>query len=73
MQTLVDIQGVLSAVDGALEGGVQLNYAEVTPFLGTYFVSGDSWILSIPPDEEQRRGRASILSTTTLVGIQKGT
>jgi hypothetical protein len=35
MQTLVDIQGVLSAVDGALEGGVQLNYAEVTPFLGT--------------------------------------
>ena len=35
------------AVDGELEGGVQLNYAEATPFLVMHFASRDSWILYI--------------------------
>jgi hypothetical protein len=52
MQPLVVTQSTLATIDGALEGGAQLNYAKVIPFLGTHFVLGNSWILSIPPTEE---------------------
>jgi hypothetical protein len=39
MQPLLVVQSVLDTVNGALEEGVQLNYAEATPFLETHFVS----------------------------------
>lgn len=29
-----------------------LNYVEAKPFIGTHFISGDSWILSILPPED---------------------
>jgi len=37
---------------GVSGGAVQLKDAEAAPFLGTQFVSGDNWILSIPTADE---------------------
>ncbi|KAL6659612.1 hypothetical protein ACP70R_003652 [Stipagrostis hirtigluma subsp. patula] len=31
---------------------IRLTYAEAMPFIGTHFVSGGSWILSLPPADE---------------------
>ncbi|KAL6851536.1 hypothetical protein ACP4OV_020469 [Aristida adscensionis] len=31
---------------------LQLTYAEAIPFIDTQFISGDSWVLSLPPAEE---------------------
>jgi hypothetical protein len=42
MQPLLVVQSVLDTVNGALEGVVQLNYTEATPFLETHFVPRDS-------------------------------
>lgn len=55
LHCIVSCSGLYSAKydcegDGAFAGSlnIQLSYAEAVPFIGTYFVSGDSWILPLP-------------------------